>query len=154
MTSHASTLSSSVEQTKVWTTHEDRTAPCLRSRTTRTRTRDSRRFILRRRTVTKMSSNGSSNTPEPYPTSKTQTERSVRDLYSVRVSGRDVAADVLLGSATRQTALHKAALKGHLDVCRFLLSRQVDVNATDHDGWAASRAHFSRRFRFSSAGIK
>lgn len=37
-----------------------------------------------------------------------------------------------------QTPLHKAALRGHLDVCRFLLSRQVNVNAADNDGWTVS----------------
>lgn len=44
-----------------------------------------------------------------------------------------------------QTPLHKAALRGHLDVCRFLLSRQVDINAADSDGWTASLAFLRAR---------
>lgn len=53
---------------------------------------------------------------------------------------------VLLSSVTGslfievfQTALHKAALNGHLDVLRFLLSNTSaeDVHAQDADGWTA-----------------
>ena len=54
--------------------------------------------------------------------------------------------DFCCGIVNSQTALHKAALRGHVDVCRFLLSRQVDVNATDHDGWTVSLS-ISLRFR-------
>lgn len=34
-----------------------------------------------------------------------------------------------------ETPAHKAAHRGHLDVCRFLISRGVDVDAQDADGW-------------------
>ncbi|GAA6005701.1 hypothetical protein JCM10207_005300 [Rhodosporidiobolus poonsookiae] len=49
-----------------------------------------------------------------------------------------------LEDADGETALHKAALRGYIDVCRFLVSRGVDVDAQDSDGWtplhnAASR---------------
>lgn len=37
-----------------------------------------------------------------------------------------------------QTALHKAAYRGHLDVVRFLVEKGVAVDATDADGWTVS----------------
>jgi hypothetical protein len=36
-----------------------------------------------------------------------------------------------------QTALHKAALNGHLDVIKYLLPNHADVHARDADGWTA-----------------
>ncbi|TNY18668.1 ankyrin repeat-containing domain protein, partial [Rhodotorula diobovata] len=44
----------------------------------------------------------------------------------------------------RQTPLHKASHRGHLDVCRFLISRDVDVNTPDSDGWTALHNAASR----------
>lgn len=37
----------------------------------------------------------------------------------------------------RQTALHKAALHGHLSIVRYLLPERADVQAQDADGWTA-----------------
>jgi hypothetical protein len=37
-----------------------------------------------------------------------------------------------------QTALHKAAYRGHLDVCQFLSAAGVNVDAADGDGWTVS----------------
>jgi len=36
-----------------------------------------------------------------------------------------------------QTALHKAALNGHLDIIKYLLPDRADVHAKDADGWTA-----------------
>lgn len=36
-----------------------------------------------------------------------------------------------------QTALHKAALNGHLHIIKYLLPSKADVNARDADGWTA-----------------
>lgn len=36
-----------------------------------------------------------------------------------------------------QTALHKAALQGHLSIIMYLLPDKADVSARDADGWTA-----------------
>lgn len=36
-----------------------------------------------------------------------------------------------------KTALHKAALHGHLPIITYLLPDRADVNARDADGWTA-----------------
>jgi ankyrin repeat protein len=36
-----------------------------------------------------------------------------------------------------QTALHKAALQGHLSIIMYLLPGKGDVHARDADGWTA-----------------
>ena len=36
-----------------------------------------------------------------------------------------------------QTALHKAALNGHLPIITYLLPEKSDVHAKDADGWTA-----------------
>ncbi len=36
-----------------------------------------------------------------------------------------------------QTALHKAALHGHLSIVTYLLADRADVQAQDADGWTA-----------------
>jgi len=37
----------------------------------------------------------------------------------------------------KQTALHKAALNGHITIIQYLLPNKADVNASDADGWTA-----------------
>lgn len=37
----------------------------------------------------------------------------------------------------RQTALHKAALNGHISIVKYLLPERADVYARDADGWTA-----------------
>jgi hypothetical protein len=36
-----------------------------------------------------------------------------------------------------QTALHKAALNGHLDIVKYLLPQKAEVHSKDADGWTA-----------------
>jgi ankyrin repeat protein len=36
-----------------------------------------------------------------------------------------------------QTAVHKAALNGHLPIIAYLLPERADVHARDADGWTA-----------------
>ena len=36
-----------------------------------------------------------------------------------------------------QTALHKAALNGHMSIVQYLLPDKADVHARDADGWTA-----------------
>ena len=36
-----------------------------------------------------------------------------------------------------QTALHKAALNGHMSVIQYLVPDKADVQAQDADGWTA-----------------
>ena len=36
-----------------------------------------------------------------------------------------------------QTALHKAALQGHISIIMYLLPSKADVHARDADGWTA-----------------
>lgn len=36
-----------------------------------------------------------------------------------------------------QTALHKAALNGHMSIIQYLLANKADVHARDADGWTA-----------------
>lgn len=36
-----------------------------------------------------------------------------------------------------ETALHKAALNGHMSIIQYLLANKADVHAHDADGWTA-----------------
>lgn len=44
-----------------------------------------------------------------------------------------------------ETALHKAAYRGHLEVCRFLVVNGVAVDVADGDGWTVSLTSARRR---------
>ena len=43
----------------------------------------------------------------------------------------------MLNGKYRQTALHKAALNGHISIVQYLLPELADVQAQDADGWTA-----------------
>jgi ankyrin repeat protein len=47
------------------------------------------------------------------------------------------AAGYLYADKPSQTALHKAALQGHLSIIIYLLPDKADVHARDADGWTA-----------------
>jgi ankyrin repeat protein len=47
---------------------------------------------------------------------------------------------------TFQTALHKAALNGHLSVVKYLLPDRADVHCQDADGWTALHNACSKVF--------
>jgi len=58
----------------------------------------------------------------------------VRDWFASRYpNGMEVNA---LGDEG-WTALHSAALRGNIDVVKFLLDNNADVNAKDNNGWTA-----------------
>ena len=44
---------------------------------------------------------------------------------------------LLVSYDNSQTALHKAALHGHLAIVTYLLPDRADVHAQDADGWTA-----------------
>ena len=46
-------------------------------------------------------------------------------------------ADYIVADNPNQTALHKAALQGHLPIIMYLLPDKADVHARDADGWTA-----------------
>lgn len=52
-----------------------------------------------------------------------------------------------------QTALHKAALNGHMSIIQYLLANKADVHARDADGWTALHnacskvSYLSKHFR-------
>ena len=50
---------------------------------------------------------------------------------------RSVHLLVTLIMIQTQTALHKAALNGHLPIIKYLLPGKADVQARDADGWTA-----------------
>lgn len=50
---------------------------------------------------------------------------------------QEISWSIYLLTIGNQTALHKAALHGHLLVVRYLLPDKADVHACDADGWTA-----------------
>jgi len=54
-----------------------------------------------------------------------------------------------------QTALHKATLKGHMSIIRYLVFVKADVHVRDADGWTALHNACSKvqKSRFLSDGL-
>lgn len=52
-------------------------------------------------------------------------------------SGITVPCVCIKSQSSLQTAIHKAALHGHLEVVKYLVSLDTDVQAQDADGWTA-----------------
>lgn len=59
------------------------------------------------------------------------------DLEDREGEVRQTSFDVLFTTHFTQTALHKAALRGHLSIIEYLLPQRADVHASDVDGWTA-----------------